>query len=81
MSAEVIAAGAGIGTVCTAVGLEHIADFAGFELHMDCFAAGPSGAVGIVEGFERVGSGRSTPAVVVTGHSRFVAGMSEPAAA
>ena len=61
--------------------IEHIADFAGAELRMDCFAAGPFGVAGIVEGFELVGSVRSTPAAVVTGHSKFVGGMSVPAAA
>lgn len=75
------AVAAGIETACIAAVIEHIADFAGFELRMDCFAAGLSGAVGIVEGFELVDSGHSKTAVVVTGHSRFVAGISVPAAA
>src|ERR1700734_4371861 len=47
-----------VGTACIAAVIENIVDFAGSELRMDCFAAGPSGAVGIVEGFELVDSGR-----------------------
>lgn len=81
LSVEVIAAAAEIGTAYIAVGVECIAGYAGFELHKGLFAAGPSGAVGIVEGFELVDLGRSTLAVVVAGRSRFGAGMLVPAAA
>lgn len=80
-SVEGKTAGLGIETGCIAVGVEHVAGFVGFELHMDCFVAGPSEAVGIADGFELVDLGRSTPAVVVTGHSMVVAGMSVHAAA
>lgn len=75
------AVAAGIETARTAVVIEYIVDFVGSELHMDYFAAVPSGPVGTVDGFELVDSGRSKPAVVVTGHRKFVAGMSVPAAA